>query len=176
MLNRKHHVLLLFVLPAIALVAYVRSSSEALFFRSGDVQLVHEAYTMPQSMRAVAMALPSACTLLTVVSPYCSVCARMRSSWDSTTALWAMESNANLSVLWLTTAKLDETKKFMRNTNAQNIPLYTVHDESPGGFRPLRIRGTPTTLLLDAQGNELARVLGEGMPEKSILERECSAG
>ena len=52
-----------------------------------------------------------------------------------------------------------KTKKFFDDLNIKNLDIY--FDPEFKLAKKLKLRGVPTTILLDKEGNEFARIIGE---------------
>lgn len=163
----------LFVLPTLAVVQQVMKRLQLGAVPATSVQLSQGESGSHVRLGDLPESLGARCVLLSVISPHCSVCTRMRHSWDGEVRELAASANIHLASAWITTTGYEEAKSFVKGTQAEHIPLFAVPDSASVGFGPLRVHGTPTTILLDSGGVELLRIYGEQLPTRTQLVEAC---
>ncbi len=104
---------------------------------------------------------------------WCAPCVREMPSLDR---LQAMVSGEGIEVLTLSEDRggAPVIERFYKKLGIRNLPVLV--DKRGEVLRKLRVRGLPTTLLIDAQGNEVGRVVGPtewDSPEAIALVRGC---
>ncbi len=104
---------------------------------------------------------------------WCAPCVREMPSLDR---LQATVSGEGIEVLTLSEDRggAPVIKRFYKKHGIRNLPVLV--DKRGEVLRKLRVRGLPTTLLIDAQGNEVGRVVGPAewdSPEAIALVRGC---
>ncbi len=104
---------------------------------------------------------------------WCAPCVREMPSLDR---LQAKVSGEGIEVLTLSVDRggAPVIKRFFKKHGIRNLPVLV--DKRGEVLRKLRVRGLPTTLLIDARGNEVGRVLGAlewDSPEAVALVRGC---
>ena len=104
---------------------------------------------------------------------WCAPCVREMPSLDR---LQAEVSGEGIEVLTLSEDRggAPVIKRFYKKLGIRNLPVLV--DKRGEVLRKLRVRGLPTTLLIDARGNEVGRVVGPvewDSPEAIALVRGC---
>jgi len=104
---------------------------------------------------------------------WCAPCVREMPSLDR---LQAEVSGEGIEVLTLSEDRggAPVIKRFYKKLGIRNLPV--LLDKRGEVLRKLRVRGLPTTLLIDARGNEVGRVVGPAewdSPEAIALVRGC---
>jgi thiol-disulfide isomerase/thioredoxin len=104
---------------------------------------------------------------------WCAPCVREMPSLDR---LQAEVSGEGIEVLTLSEDRggAPVIKRFYKKLGIRNLPVLV--DKRGEVLRKLRVRGLPTTLLIDARGNEVGRVVGPtewDSPEALALVRGC---
>ncbi len=163
----------LFVLPTLAVVQQIAKRLQLGAVPATSVQLSQGEPGSDVRLGDLPKSLGARCVLLSVISPHCSVCTRMRHSWHDKVRELAASTNIQLASAWLTTTGYVEARSFVQGTQAERIPLFAVPDSASVGFGPLRVPGTPTTMLLDSTGAELLRIYGEQLPTRTQLVETC---
>jgi hypothetical protein len=164
----------LLVLPVIAIARRGTAT-----FKAGTVPVTAVQLWQGKSGSEVLLgdlpkSLGSRCVLLSIISPHCSVCTRMRHTWSGRVRELAASANVQLASAWLATTGFEEAKAFVNGTESARIPLFAVPDSASVGFRPLRVPGTPTTILFNSAGVEQIRIYGELLPTEAQLVEGCS--
>ncbi len=173
MRQKRFVVAALFVLPTLAVVQQVIRRLQLSAVPASSVQLSQGEQGSDVLLGDLPESLGARCVLLSVISPHCSVCTRMRHSWDGKVRELAVSTNIQLASAWLTTTGYEEARSLVKGTQAEQIPLFAVPDSASVGFGPLRIPGTPTTILLGSGGAELLRIYGEQLPTRTQLVEAC---
>ena len=63
----------------------------------------------------------------------------------------------------------DKTRKFYRDLNLKNLKIY--FDPEFELTKQFKLRGVPTTILLNKEGNEFARIIGDiNFEDKKFIE------
>ena len=104
---------------------------------------------------------------------WCAPCVREMPSLDR---LQAEVSGEGIEVLTLSEDRggAPVIERFYKKLGIRNLPVLV--DKRGEVLRKLRVRGLPTTLLIDARGNEVGRVVGPAewdSPEALALVRGC---
>ena len=96
-----------------------------------------------------------------VLNLWATWCAPCRKEMPSLDRLQAALGGDDLEVVALAVDRGDLTKvlDFYREIDIQNLAVY--HDSSAKAGRTLRAPGLPTTLIIDRNGHEVGRVLGD---------------
>ncbi len=175
MRQKRFLVAALFVLPVLAIVRQVKARLDVGAAPVTSVQLWQGESGSEVRLGDLPHALGSRCVLLSIISPHCSVCTRMRHSWAGNVRNIAVSANVQLASAWLTTTGFEEAKAFVKGTEAEQIPLFAVPDSASIGFRPLRAHGTPTTILFNSVGSEQLRIYGEQLPTQPQLVEGCGS-
>tara|TARA_Y100001970_G_scaffold294052_1_gene446290 strand:- start:2555 stop:3067 length:513 start_codon:yes stop_codon:yes gene_type:complete len=87
---------------------------------------------------------------------WCEPCKREMPSLDD---LATKNINLKIYAINLERPNKEKTKNFFKNLNIKNIDIYFDPDFNLA--KQLRLRGIPTTILLNERGNEIARIIGE---------------
>ena len=87
---------------------------------------------------------------------WCEPCKREMPSLDD---LATKNINLKIYAINLERPNQDKTKNFFKNLNIKNLDIY--FDPDFNLTKQLRLRGVPTTILLNERGNEIARIMGE---------------
>ena len=87
---------------------------------------------------------------------WCEPCKREMPSLDD---LATKNINLKIYAINLERPNKEKTKNFFKNLNIKNLDIY--FDPDFNLTKQLRLRGVPTTILLNERGNEIARIIGE---------------
>ena len=95
--------------------------------------------------------------LLNVWATWCGPCKEEMPSLDR---LQSKLGGKNFEVVALSLDRggLDVTKKFLDKLGIKNLKAYV--DKTSRAMKPLGVEGMPTTLLIDAEGREVGRLVG----------------
>lgn len=95
--------------------------------------------------------------LLNLWATWCSPC---REEMPSLDRLQADMGGANFEVVALSLDRggIDASKRFLKQIDVKSLGTYV--DASGKASKPLRVIGMPTTLLIDADGREVGRLVG----------------
>ena len=88
---------------------------------------------------------------------WCAPCIREMPDLDHLKTLVA-ENGVDVLALSEDRKGVDRVEKFYKMTEIRNLDI--LLDDNGGMLRDLRVRGLPTTLLIDADGMEVARIQG----------------
>jgi len=165
----------LLVLPVTAVVHQVTASFKTVAVPVAAVQLWQGESGSEILLGNLPTTLGARCVLLSIISPHCSVCERMRHTWSERVRELAASANVRLASAWLSTTGFEEANEFVTGTESERIPLFAVPDSASVGFQPLRVPGTPTTILLNSSGVEQLRIYGELLPTEAQLIKGCSS-
>jgi len=95
--------------------------------------------------------------LLNIWATWCWPCRKEMPTLDRLQAALGSE-HFRVLTLSIDTEGLDKVKKFFADLNVQNLPIYIDPTTRVSG--DLGVSGLPTTLLIDPNGQELARLIG----------------
>ncbi len=98
---------------------------------------------------------------ITAVHFWATWCTPCRAELPSVDAMNANLAGANFTILPLSVDRdgPDAVSAFYRDNNIKSLPIYI--DEGLKAFRSFKLGGIPATIFIDAEGREIARVLGE---------------
>lgn len=98
---------------------------------------------------------------ITAVHFWATWCTPCRGELPSVDAMNANLAGANFMILPLSVDRdgPDAVSAFYRDNNIKSLPVYI--DEGLKAFRSFKLGGIPATIFIDAEGREIARVLGE---------------
>ena len=96
--------------------------------------------------------------LLNFWATWCAPCKEEMPSLD------LLQTNKNLSNLKIfpiniANENIDKTSKFFENLNIKNLDIY--FDSQATLAKKFKLRGVPTTVLVNKEGEEFARIIGE---------------
>jgi thiol-disulfide isomerase/thioredoxin len=116
---------------------------------------------------------------LTAVHFWATWCAPCRSELPKVDAMAAALGGENFAIVPLSVDRdgPEVVSAFYRENSIKTLPLFL--DEGLAAFRAFKLGGVPTTVFVDADGNEIARVLGDrdwSRPEVIELVRKMIAG
>jgi hypothetical protein len=170
---------LLLIVPMIAIYLSVRDKPRPPRPKEGhplpEVMITWKVERQVVSLASALSVVGGKCVYLTVVSPECSVCARMRATWVEKHRSWQRQFRVVATPVWLSTSSLSDGEQFVRGFAASSLALLALHDKSSRGFADLGVRGTPTSFLLTADGRLRQTVLGDVFPLDSVARFHCSA-
>ena len=96
-----------------------------------------------------------------VLNVWGSWCAPCREEMPSLDALQAQRGGEDFAVLTIAAGRNPPPaiRKFMDETGVKNLPMLT--DERMALARGMGVLAMPVTILIDAEGNEVARMIGD---------------
>tara|TARA_B100000767_G_scaffold272318_1_gene299702 strand:- start:1932 stop:2441 length:510 start_codon:yes stop_codon:yes gene_type:complete len=97
---------------------------------------------------------------LVILNFWATWCAPCKEEMPSLDALKINPNLSNLKIFPINVGKddLKKSKKFFADLNIKNLDIY--FDNTVTLAKDLLLRGVPTTLLFDKEGNEFARIIG----------------
>ena len=97
---------------------------------------------------------------LVILNFWATWCAPCKEEMPSLDALKINPNLSNLKIFPINVGKddLKKSKKFFADLNIKNLDIY--FDNTVTLAKDLSLRGVPTTLLFDKEGNEFARIIG----------------
>jgi len=107
---------------------------------------------------------------LVVVNFWATWCAPCKKEMPSLDALYQNASFKNLEVLAVNMEKPDTTKAkiFFKDLKIKKLKIY--FDKNLNFVKEFKLRGVPTTILINKKGEEFARILGEiNFQDKNFL-------
>jgi thiol-disulfide isomerase/thioredoxin len=98
---------------------------------------------------------------VTVVNFWATWCAPCREEMPTLSALAAATEGAGVRVVTIATGRNDPVamQQFFDEVGATNLPLH--RDPRQGLARAMGVMGLPVTVILDAEGREVARLMGD---------------
>ncbi len=144
---------------AMALTCFVAWSAEAFNFAATNAGPVPEVNFLDQDGNE--RTLDDFQGRVVVLNLWATWCAPCRKEMPSLDRLQAKLGGDDLEVVALAVDRGDISKitSFYEELGVTNLTIY--HDPTAKAGRTLRAPGLPTTLLVDREGNEIGRVLGD---------------
>lgn len=136
------------------------------------VSVVQEREDTSKNLQEMVRAAGGVCVYLTVISPSCPVCGKMRENWKEKRKQWETQTGATAELIWLTTSSLAEGSAFVGESDARSIPLLAFSDPVDGALT-LGLTGTPTSFLVDDNGRLIKVVLGDVFPNDTATTSKC---
>jgi len=148
----------------------------AFVVRPKPLSLPDFSFDGPDGTKETAAALKGKVVLLNIWATWCVPC---REEMPQLDALQAELGGEGFEVAAINIDKngAEKAKRFLEETGAENLALYT--DPTGKLFAKLKAVGMPTTLLLNAEGEEMGRLVGPAdwaSPEaKKLIEAAIAA-
>ena len=98
---------------------------------------------------------------LVIINFWATWCAPCKREMPSLDKLYKDNSFKNLQVFAVNMEQRNDikTKKFFNDLNIQNLEIY--FDKNLNFVKEFKLRGVPTTILINKKGEEFARIIGE---------------
>jgi thiol-disulfide isomerase/thioredoxin len=149
----------LFIATAIVATTMIAMSAEALNFAATDAGPVPEVTFLDSDGNERSLAdFQGRIVVLNLWATWCAPCRKEMPSLDR---LQAEHGGEDLEVVALAVDRsdIDKIKAFYDELGVANLAVY--HDPTAKAGRALRAPGLPTTLVIDREGHEVGRVLGD---------------
>ena len=108
---------------------------------------------------------------LLIVNFWATWCAPCKKEMPSLDSLYQDKNFKNLKILTVNMEQPNKskTKKFFDDLNIQNLEIF--FDSNLNFVKEFKLRGVPTTVLINKKGEEFARIIGEvNFQDKKFLE------
>tara|TARA_B100000686_G_scaffold313692_1_gene359234 strand:+ start:256 stop:795 length:540 start_codon:yes stop_codon:yes gene_type:complete len=98
---------------------------------------------------------------LVIINFWATWCAPCKKEMPSLDSLYKDDKFNNLQILAVNMEQpnLSKTKKFFSELNIQNLEIF--FDSNLNFVKEFKLRGVPTTILINKKGEEFARIIGE---------------
>ncbi len=94
-----------------------------------------------------------------VLNFWATWCAPCKKEMPSLDQLQSKEADIEVFAINMEKPNQKKTKQFLRDLNVNNLKIY--FDPNFELVKQFKIKGVPTTIILNKNGNELARIIGE---------------